>query len=207
MSSLIDKSRVLSNGVVYLAQQWRKEYHIAYGIYKKDDYKDNSTIKELEALFNEYKAFYGEQWKVAFQVINNKYRRTKKLRRKIEPIVLSNEGQFITMTFRDDVLDTTSEATRRTYVMRYLKSVSPKFYVANIDYGKKKSREHYHAVIKGHIDYKPWRKYGSINSKLIRATDKDNEKISKYITKLTNHAIKKTTKQPKLIYSRKNAII
>ena len=47
MSSLIDKSRVLSNGVVYLAQQWRKEYHIAWAIYKKDDFKDNREIKEL----------------------------------------------------------------------------------------------------------------------------------------------------------------
>jgi hypothetical protein len=207
MSSLSDKQRVLSNGVVYLVQQWRKYNYRAYGVYKASEQKDATELSELARLYNDYYDFYKDDWLIAEQVIHNKYRRTKRVRQKIKSVVLSNDGQFITLTFTDDVIATTTEKTRRAYVIRYLKSVSPSFYLANIDYGSKNGREHYHAIVKGRIDYKPWRKYGSINAKVIRASDKDTQKISKYITKLTNHAIKNTTKQPKLIYSRKNSII
>lgn len=52
---------------------------------------------------------------------------------------------FGTLTFTDDVLKKTSKETRRRYVARFLNDNSI-HYVANIDFGKKDDREHYHFI-------------------------------------------------------------
>ena len=75
-------------------------------------------------------------------------------------------------------------------------------YVANVDYGAKNHREHYHAVVMcDNIDHKSWR-YGAINFKRINYdADIDTiNKLSMYVAKLTNHAIKETCKRCYLIY-------
>ena len=75
--------------------------------------------------------------------------------------------------------------------------------MANIDYGKTTGREHYHAVITSETKPpKSW-KYGFIDILKVKTTDNDTTRISKYISKLTNHAIKHTTKSKRIIYSRK----
>lgn len=131
--------------------------------------------------------------------------RVQRLRSRIEELVFSGSAIFATLTFTDVVLDKTSPETRRKYVTRFLKSQS-EFYVANIDFGEKNGREHYHAVIyvdPNHgIALDKWRKYGQINVERVRASDKAPLKISKYISKLTNHAIKETAACCRLIYSR-----
>ena len=58
---------------------------------------------------------------------------------------------------------------------------------------------HYHAVASGRIDPKKWL-YGSCNVKLVTFGNPDI--LSCYISKLTNHATKNTTKNSKCIYSR-----
>ena len=207
MSKITDKSRVLNNGLVYLVRQLRKERYIAWGIWKSDPTKSTDLIDEIEAITKEFIAYYGDDFKIANQVIDNHRRRNKKLRQKLTPIILSLDGQFLTITFSDEVLATTTFETRRLYVRRFLKLVSPYFYVANVDYGSENGREHYHAIIKGRIDYSLWYKYGIINGEVIRPYTKDVNKVSEYINKLTNHHIKASAKQSKLIYSRKTAII
>ena len=207
MSKITDKSRVLNNGLVYLVRQLRKENYRAWGIYYSDPTKFKSLIDEIEAIRQEYIAYYGDDFKIANQVIDNHRRRNRKLRQKLTPIILSLDGQFLTITFSDETLATTTFETRRLYVKRFLKEVSPSFYVANLDYGSENGREHYHAIIKGRIDYSKWYKYGIINGEVIRPYTKDVAKVSEYINKLTNHHIKASAKQSKLIYSRKTAII
>lgn len=86
-------------------------------------------------------------------------------------------------------------------------------YVANIDFGKKNGREHYHAVVaSGKVNYKLW-DYGALNGEVIRNNVKVDEdgsisiesaqKIARYIAKLTNHAIKQTVRRNVAIYCRK----
>lgn len=53
---------------------------------------------------------------------------------------------FVTLTFKPEVLESTSKQTRRTYIARFLKE-NTYYYIANIDYGKKNDREHYHAIV------------------------------------------------------------
>lgn len=149
----------------------------------------NNTIKEL----NEVE-----------KICNASIQRTKRLRNRIESILLNGECLFLTLTFTDETLNSTTEETRRKYVRRYLKLFNCP-YVANIDFGAKNHREHYHAVIGcSNIDFSFWRSYGNINVQRIRnnSIELNKKRLSKYICKLSNHAIKETTKRSCLIYSR-----
>lgn len=128
---------------------------------------------------------------------------TKRVRRRITELMVFTPCSFLTLTFTDEVLASTTEETRRRYVARFLKSISEN-YVGNIDYGKTTEREHYHAVVEGQdLDLTGWT-YGFTKSIKCGYTDiiTDSARLSKYINKLSNHATKRTTKGKKIIYSR-----
>lgn len=134
----------------------------------------------------------------ALLLLDSKRRKMMKVREKISDIVLNNNAVFITLTFRDDVFEKTSPQTRRRYVARYLKSQGAN-YCANIDFSPDIGREHYHGVICSRIDLKGW-KYGFASAEKVRAHKSDMKRLSKYITKLTYHALKVDI--TRLIYSR-----
>ena len=50
------------------------------------------------------------------------------------------------------------------------------------------------------VDYNAFN-YGALNGQKVRSAN-DNVKLAKYIAKLTNHAIKDTTKLNRIIYNR-----
>lgn len=133
------------------------------------------------------------------KIDHNKYKRTSRLRNRVSSLIKSGQAYFITLTFRDDVLESTSEETRRKYVRRFLKEHCSE-YVANIDYGKTTEREHYHAITNCNIENWP---YGFHLSKPIAPNLESETKLPIYITKLTHHALKKTARGSSLIYSRK----
>lgn len=148
-----------------------------------------------------------KRFKRAHEINHNRYKRISRYRSKIKQPVLSGNALFVTLTFRDDVLSSTSIQTRRHYVRNWFKAVSPTFYVANIDYGKKNEREHYHGVI---LDSKelalfevfPW-PYGFSKIEPCGNSDVDNTRLAKYIVKLTSHAFKASGgKRQYCIYSR-----
>lgn len=142
------------------------------------------------------------EWKEAYRVNDASYHRTKRLKTKIQRMISNGKCIFLTLTFTDKVLETTSENTRKRYVARALKEMSDT-YIANIDYGKKNEREHYHAIVLADkVSQKQW-KYGNLDFERVRANQETSPvKLAKYITKLTNHAIKETVRQNRLIYSR-----
>lgn len=162
----------------------------------------NYSYQELENELTNFVNLYGyTTLKVANNLNRASYYRTARLKERIREAVESGSAWFITITFNPETLSKTNEKTRRVYVSRWLKSLTP-FYVANIDYGKEKGREHYHAVITS--DQRPpktW-SYGFIDILKVATTETDTKRISKYISKLTNHAIKNTTKSKRIIYSR-----
>lgn len=130
------------------------------------------------------------------------YQRIKRLKDRITQYIEEKPCIWATLTFSDEVLDNTNPETRRQYVRRFLKSHSA-CYLANIDYGSKNEREHYHALMV--VDKVPrgsW-SYGWDKYKRVRVNQKSSAvRISKYISKLTNHAIKETTHSCYIIYSR-----
>jgi len=172
---------------------------LLYGL-KNNDF-DHITNDDLyvECCFNGLKDEFLECEKMN----NAFYKRLKRLKQRVTEILTSGPSLFLTLTFDDDALDRTTPEFRRIAVQRYLKQYKAK-YVGNIDFGKTNHREHYHALIGvDRVDYEPWQKYGNINFEKVRIRDdSDSLKLSKYINKLTNHAIKETTKRSALIYSR-----
>ena len=153
----------------------------------------------VENFINLYK-WYGSDYVDECRRINNAYySRKRRLKDRVNELLHSGTCIFLTLEFNDDVLRDTKSDTRRKYVQRYLKSISDK-YVANIDFGKENHREHYHAlVLIDWIDEK-W-DYGYIWREKVRSYS-NPKKLSKYIAKLTNHAIKETTNRCCYIYSR-----
>lgn len=118
--------------------------------------------------------------------------------------ILENEAYFITLTLRDEYLDSKSKKylkseTLRKYVKNCLKKCSYN-YCANIDYAPMTNRIHFHALC-NLFDMPSW-KYGFIDVKKVRLNhnQSDINRLSKYISKLTNHAIKNDRNY--FIYSR-----
>ena len=140
----------------------------------------NYSYQELENEIKEFINLNGyTTYKVATNVNHASYKRTARLKERIREAVASGSAWFITITFSPETLENTNEQTRRKYVSRWLKSLTP-FYVANIDYGKEKGREHYHAVITS--DERPpksW-SYGFIDILKVKTTENDTKRISKY---------------------------
>ena len=156
-----------------------------------------------------------------YKIVSADVQRKKRLRQRVERIMEKGSTYFLTLTFSDDTLSNTDVKTRRTYVARFLKSVSDD-YVGNVDFGKLNGREHYHAVIHsdklddiqyqytnrfgwicGDCDqFADWSKLGFYSIKTCGKDEKDKQKLAWYVSKLTNHAVKETTKRNALIYSR-----
>lgn len=172
------------------------------GIVLKSLNNDSVSLAELqnECICNDLGNVYNEITKIT----HASNCRATRLRRRIESMLLNGDCLFLTLTFNDNTLNQTSADTRRQYVRKYLKQFNCS-YVANIDFGKDNGREHYHAVINSsHIDLSLWRSYGNINVERVRnkSIELSKTRLAKYISKLSNHAVKETTKRCCLIYSR-----
>jgi hypothetical protein len=184
---------------VFLLQQGA---HEEQNKLSKIAFKEQFSLEDKIELKNQFNDIYGfNAYEVANQLNTSKYKKSKRIRIKTEKIIKENKAFFITITFRDDVLDTTSEKTRRVYVARWLKGISDT-YVANVDYGKLKGREHYHAIIQAENIEKTWR-YGFIDIKKVEPTWNSSKNLPLYVAKLSHHALKETTKSKRIIYSRK----
>lgn len=151
---------------------------------------------------------YPIEWKEAERINHASVQRTVRLKKRISSMIdysLNNTDVyplFLTLTFTDKIFKSTNALTRKRYVTRFLKENCIS-YVANRDYGSQKGREHYHAVVlvKGMLDYTKW-SFGCLNGQKIVFNGVSNVKLAKYVSKLTNHAIKETCKRSVLIYSR-----
>ena len=161
---------------------------------------DIMDLLELKKQFDE--AHGNGSFHLGYCLNQSRYKRKQRVQSRIFNMIMSGSS-FLTLTFSPKVLETTNEETRRQYVRRWLKEFA-KDYVANIDYGGKRGREHYHAVVKCSPDDVPssWRG-GFMNAKAIRKDTGDIEAISKYIAKLTNHALKESAQLKRIIYSKK----
>lgn len=164
--------------------------------------QDYALDEQYFDLLNEYD--YNDI-KEARKINKASYQRIKRLKDKITQYINEKPCIWATLTFTDEVLNTTSQDTRRKYVRRFLKQHCDS-YIANIDYGvdeKYTQREHYHALmVVNRMNKGSWT-YGWDKYKKVRVNQKSSPvRISKYISKLTNHAIKESTRQCFIVYSR-----
>lgn len=111
---------------------------------------------------------------------------------------------FITFTF-DNYYIVKTDRTKRDLMKSVLNTHDFK-YMLNIDYGKKTEREHYHCILGTNINF-------DVNQFIqnnypchclaiqCKKGKKDFVKLSKYINKLTNHCLKATTKNRRMLYN------
>lgn len=186
---------------------------------RKASYKgDKSKLEEFNDCFGD------RVEKACRNLEQSRIRKARTMRKRVRLSVTLGNAYFITLTFKDDILASTSKETRRRYVSRAFKAIGYK-YVANIDYGGKSGREHYHGIIEplpfcfnswengsrkyeNVPDFEEWtKKYGFVTIEKIGSTDKDLKKVSKYTAKLSAHAFKETVlkgeKSDRVIYSKK----
>ena len=197
------KGTIISNKINQFVNKLTWHEHLnrvynAFGISTYYEYTDDS----IDIMYNSLADKFGFcSILESIRVNDAKKHKVSRLRDRVESIISYNSSLFVTLTFTDKVLSSTSDKTRRRYVVRFLKKYTLN-YVANVDFGARNHREHYHAVILADkIDHKAW-PYGAINFKRIHYDcDKDTiNKLSLYVAKLTNHAIKETCKRCYLIY-------
>ena len=143
-----------------------------------------------------------------FRIWSSNKKRKQRLLKRVSRIVKSEKAIFLTLTFNDSFFArSTSETTRRRYISRFLKEQCS-YYVANVDYGDKNGREHYHALVipkNDLIDYKPYLAFfnkSCIYAERVDTSESSQVNISLYISKLTNHALKTSGRYKRLIYSR-----
>ena len=195
------KSKVMASGLDLLQKDVSKSFYANYVLMSEGLVCNHKyTIEEAEQINEEMSNSIPIEWHEAEKINHAYYQRVRKLKKTIATMLNSGTCLFLTFTFTDETLQKTTKDTRRQKVIRYLKSYNCP-YVANIDFGKENGREHYHAIIQADkIDYSLY-DYGALNGKKVNSTS-DNFKLAKYISKLTNHAIKDTTKRNSIIYSR-----
>lgn len=201
MPDYAKKAEVIRSGLCVTEKQVSRAFYAQMLLDTTGEYiyseMDTQRAEELQLY---HRMFNLENWQEAHRINKASYARVRRLKTRIASMLKNGECLFLTLTFTDAVLSKTTEDTRRQAVRRYLKSFGVP-YVANIDYGKKNGREHYHGVIQiPRINYSAYT-YGAINGERIRSVE-DYTKLSKYVAKLTNHAIKQTNKRQVIIYSK-----
>lgn len=174
----------------------------AYKAY--DDFNFELGDQIQRTLFEDAYEVHPQYLNVVNSLIRSRQAKAKNVKDKIAFQLSLGQSYFLTLTFTDEVLATTSEATRRKYVQRFLKANSF-HYLANIDFGGQTAREHYHAVLSSNVTANMW-PYGFIKCIPIGNDETAPVKIGKYITKLKHHALKDSTNGKSrfraLIYSR-----
>lgn len=167
----------------------------------------------------EYSLKYPHLWLECKKICHSFIQRRIRLMNRIQNMLIDSNGElksnlFLTMTFPQTFIDRTTEKNRRKYISEFLRQFNVP-YVANIDFGdnheyidrkgKKKvatAREHYHAILQAEkIDWSLY-PYGRIHIERIYTSEKSKKKLATYVAKLTNHAIKESTKRTCLLYSR-----
>lgn len=189
--SYSDKQKALNSG-----------YHIKQRKLSKYFYTHEIPLERQLAIRKLFSARYCS-WDLVANLNGSRYKKKAKIQKRISPWVINGNAIFITITFDNKgILENTSELTRRRYVSRWLKSIY-RDYVANIDYGDKNGREHYHAIVNAVNGDIPdnW-DYGFIKSDPVRIQAASDTRLSKYMSKLTHHAIKNSGQLKKVIYSK-----
>lgn len=149
---------------------------------------------------------YSEEFDECQRIAKADYTRKRRLQIRINYLLEHYDCYFLTLTFTDTVLQNTTSDTRKKYITNFLSSLNT-YYIANKDFGTQNSREHYHCIIARRIPTEKLteyiEKYGACYAEPIKKSELASLRLSKYVSKLTNHAVKETAQRSALLYSRK----
>ena len=142
-----------------------------YELMRTDKYSEEGALE---------KAFH--------QAKHQEYKRMHLIYEHVRMILKHDNAYFITLTYNDDHLNEGKTENAKKWAQKHLLH-----YIGNDDYGTKNGRYHHHVLgnMIEQIDLNASWKYGAINVKKIHT--KDAKAIGKYIARLKNHAVKKST--------------
>ena len=113
---------------------------------------------------------------------------------------------FLTFTFSDKYINK-CDRTKKDLIKNLLNEIDfNSYYILNVDYGSKKERQHFHCIYGTNKDldlkllldkYYPCYSY----TEKIRLDSSSVKKLPKYINKLSNHAIKKSTRNSRIYFN------
>lgn len=204
-----------------MAQNELKKFIIESGLYDKySKARHNTYLQNIGESFegetlNDFECFvsreYVDNW---FSIVcecerigSTSRQRIKRLKQRVKALLEEGTCLFLTFTFSNETIDKTTIHERRCLVSSFLDSLKCG-YVGNIDYGKQNEREHYHAVVCCEkVDYTLWHQYGAIKGEKVRLKGKCENKLARYIDKLSLHALKETTYRNRLLYSKRSTVV
>lgn len=177
-----------------------KTLHKYYYLYSKTDsleYK-NKLIEDISILESQLSIIDYEREE---KVYNAYRKRLQRLKKRVSLILASDKAVFLTLTFTDSSLDSYDFTYLKNYVRKFLKTQCSN-YVCNADYGSLNNRLHFHALVVPKNDLIDYSLYslGAINGRKVYSPN--SIRLSRYILKLSYHAIKDSTDNNRLIYSR-----
>ena len=196
----ITRESVVENGLCKLVKQ------LSWEVY-------NNQLQTSVFEILEDSGYSKEEINMAYKVNHSHFNKCNRIKKRIlkmeEHKAKDNLKMFFaTFTFNNETLENNSKESLKTYVRRFLKDYCID-YLANVDYGKKNGRIHFLAVCiaKDVLPYEEWyevHNYGTLKVEYCRLDKEKNEekKMSKYINKLSLHAIKDTTGLKRIITAR-----
>lgn len=146
----------------------------------------------------------------AVRLLKSYYAKLNRLKKRLKIMDIDSvhsNGQkkiyFLTLTLNEKAVNIKKD-TMRKYIQRFLRKNCIRYF-ANLDYGKETGRPHFHAVVQvdKRIDFTDYlNKFGYYFYERVKTDAIDQKRITKYITKLSLHAIKDTASIDRIIYSR-----
>lgn len=206
---------MISNDRKFLVySKWLKVHPRYYDSYGYTMWRQfNDFFYSLYDIEPGYHSVYDKQ---RLSAIARRSRVRKYLRAMSDSNLLYAPQYLLSLTFTDDVLNSTNPDTRLKYVRDYLNSTFDDYF-ACIDFGKKKGREHYHAIVnpssydyalvkvdkRGNHYYKPrdkldW-KYGYFS---LRPITYSPERAVNYAFKCSSYAFKSASSSHKPFHKR-----
>lgn len=196
-----DKQKVLyKNGTYKNVMQEKKKLYNEGKLYQNDNTLDYKKAIDLNA----FTVANEEEVRECLRMRDNRKSRMRPLRDRITYWRLwrdlTTEIYFITFTFTDETLQSTTSDTRKQYIRRVLSKFCEDYF-GNIDYGKENGREHFHFIIVVKTGVNPLseliklKELGAVLVKKWRTTKHRSEQDSlkatvNYTDKLAMHAVK-----------------
>lgn len=140
------------------------------------------------------------------RILSARYMKVSRVKKKLVYLMTRFDYiWFCTFTF-DNYYINKCDRTKRDLIKKVLGLVPDNHYILNVDYGSKTEREHYHCIVGTNYSYDLNKlfqdNYSCFCSALkVRTTEEDYKRLSKYINKLSNHCIKDSTKNKRIIYN------
>ena len=161
--------------------------------------------KEKYKHFKYYLPFeYNEDFE---RMLSARYMKVSRLKRRFVYLCCTYKYlYFVTFTFDDYYLNK-SDKTHKRLIKDSLLSFDNNYkIILNADYGSKNERLHFHAIVgtnkKNNLDKHLKDNYPCFTkTERIYISNESISKLSKYINKLSNHAVKDTTQKSRLFYN------